>query len=310
MAECRRLRWSAWQCPPFLFIVLGTTTVISMTAVYILASRYIEEPEMAAIVVILVTALFLIIGNFIINGFNRIAEANRMKTEFVSIASHQLRSPLSIFKWTLEVMEREMKNANTERALTFVHTFRDTTESMIRLVNSLLEVSRIEGGNLILKKEEVALTEITQGVLEDLKLYAHASNINLEFEATPALPNIVGDQQKIRMVVSNLTDNAIRYSRGGETVHISLQKNDGSLIFKVRDQGVGIPAAQYKNIFQKFFRATNGSRYQTEGTGLGLYIARELILAMGGKIGFESEENKGSIFWFTLPIINPIKNNN
>lgn len=302
LTECRKLNWPFWQCPPFLFILLGIITITSMVITYVFASNLVEEPEVAAIMVILVTVFFLVVGNFIINGFNRIAEASRMKSEFISIVSHQLRSPLSIFKWTLEAAERGVKNGSQQNLNNFLMTFRGATESMIRLVNSLLEVSRIEAQSLVLKKERGSLAELTRRVLKDVQTYAEASNLKIEFEPQPNLPEILADRDRLLMVIHNLVDNAIRYSKGGGAIAISIKKESSLLEWQVRDRGIGIPTSQQKYIFQKFFRAVNGSRYQTEGNGIGLYIAKELIEALGGKIGFKSEEGKGSTFWFTIPL--------
>jgi len=262
----------------------------------------VEEPEVAAIIVILVAVFFLIVGNFIVNGFNRIAEANRMKSEFISIVSHQLRSPLSIFKWTLDIMERDTKSGSRQDLTGFLKTFQGATERMIRLVNSLLEVSRIEARTLILKKEKTSLVELTRRALEDIKTYVEASNLKIEFEPQSDLPEILADRDRLLMAIQNLIDNAVRYSKGGGIITIAVKKRGPSLLWQIQDQGIGIPASQQKYIFQKFFRAVNGSRYQTEGTGIGLYITKELIEALGGEIGFKSEESRGSIFWFILPI--------
>ncbi len=291
-----------WQCPPTLVLVMGIFTVIAMISAYTFSYRFTDEPQLAALFVILITALFLVVGNLIIVGFNKVAEANRMKSEFVSIVSHQLRSPLSIFKWTVDVVEREMQRGrNGENVDNFIKTIRDTTENMIRMVNSLLEVSRIEARTFMLAKESLSLVDLARGVVRFFESYAKAANIALEFSASENLPAITGDRDRIIMVIQNLVDNAIRYSKGG-AVYVSINKEGNFLRFAVKDSGVGIPESQRKNIFKKFFRAPQGLRFQTEGTGIGLYIAKSIVEASGGKIGFISEEGKGSTFWFILPI--------
>lgn len=302
LTECRKLNWPFWQCPPFLFIMLGVLTIISMAATYIFASRMVEEPEMAAMVVIAVAVFFLIVGNFIIDGFNRMAEASRMKSEFISIFSHQLRSPLSISKWTLDIVDREMKAGNLEKVINSLRTFRDSTENMIRLVNALLEVSRIEAGTLVLNKAQLSLVDLTKNVLVEIQSYAETSHIKIEFTPALNLPEVSADRDRLRMVIYNLLDNAIRYSRGEGIVAVSIKKQDSSLVWQVQDQGIGIPAFQQKYIFQNFFRAANSSRFQTEGSGIGLFIVKRLVKALGGKVGFKSEEGKGSTFWFSLPL--------
>ncbi len=302
LAECKKLNWPFWQCPPFLFIILGIFTVISMAATYVFASRIVEEPQMAAMIVIVVAAFFLIVGNFIIDGFNRMAEASRMKSEFISIFSHQLRSPLSISKWTLDIMDRETKAGNLQNITNSLRTLHDSTENMVRLVNGLLEVSRVEAGTFILNKIKLSLANLTKSILKEAQLYAEASNIKIEFETQSNLPEIWADRDRLLMVIHSLVNNAIRYSKGGGVVVISIKKQDSWLFWQVRDQGIGIPALQQKYIFQKFFRAANSSRFQTEGSGTGLYLVKRLIEALGGKVGFNSEEGRGSTFWFILPV--------
>lgn len=305
LAECRELHWKTWQCPPFLFLVMGLVTIISMIATYALASRYIDEPEIAALLVIFITVLFLIVGNIIITGFNRIAETNRMKSEFISLVSHQLRSPLSIFKWTLEAIERGINHsARSSQDENFFQTLRNTTNNMVALVNSLLEVSRIEAQTFVLREEVFSLGEVTRNIVENYRKYAEASNIGLILENDPGLPSIRGDRERIAIVVQNLMDNAIRYTARMGTIKIRIAKKDNFLMTTVEDQGIGIPQNLQKRIFEKFFQVENANKSdkQAHGSGIGLYIAKEIVEASGGKMGFRSEEGKGSTFWFALPI--------
>lgn len=303
LGECRALDWSLWQCPPFLFMVLGFVTITSMVAASVLSYRFFEDPEIPTIVVTsLLAVIFLIIGNFIINGFNRIAEANRMKTQFISIISHQLRSPLSIFKWTLEAFDRTAEKSADADTQNLTKSLHDATEQMIRLVNTLLDISRIETRSLILKTEPVSLEDVTRSSLKNFNRYAVAAQKNFVFNPPKDLPDVVVDRARVTLVIDSLIDNAIRYTTGGSTISIQIERVGAKIRWTIEDKGIGIPNIQQKYIFQKFFRANNSLQSQTEGTGIGLYIARSVIIASGGSMGFTSEENKGSLFWFMLPI--------
>ena len=302
VAQCRKYGLSVWQCPQFLFLIMGLVITISALTAYAIGTRYVEDPRMVALMVLLTTAILFIIAIIITNSFERLAEANRMKSEFVGIVSHQLRSPLSNLKWATELLMSGKLGKTEEKQTEYFKILKENSDRMGELIKDLLIVSRIETAKLPIKKVEFSLEDLVKELIKEFRPFARASNVEIEFQAKGNLPKIFADPSQIRLVIENLSDNAIRYINGKGVVEIKVERKEKNLYLEIRDTGVGIPEEEQKYIFQKFFRSENVLKYQTQGSGLGLYISRAIIEKSGGKIGFKSEENKGSTFWFTLPL--------
>ena len=301
VARCRQYSLPLWQCPSFLIILTGLITILAMLATYIIAIKY-AEPEIVALIVIGTTSILMIISYLIIRGFERLAEANRLKSEFVSIASHQLRTPLTGIKWAINLLMSEEIGRLTKEQIEGLDNIKESNQRMINLVNDLLNVSRVEQGKITLKPEKTSLEKIIQELIEEYAFLAKASNIRLSSELEKNIPSILIDTQGIKLVLHNLIDNAMRYSQKEGRVRIKLFKKRALVRCEIEDNGVGIPSEDQKKIFQKFFRSENALKYQTEGTGLGLFIAKAIVEASKGKIGFQSQKDKGSTFWIELPI--------
>ncbi|OGD29786.1 hypothetical protein A3J02_03010 [Candidatus Azambacteria bacterium RIFCSPLOWO2_02_FULL_46_11] len=301
-AECRKYRIGPWSCPPFLFMMMGSVIIFAMLGTFVLAKRYIEEPEVVALFVIIITIILLVIDYAILSGVRQISEANILKSEFVNLVSHQLRAPLSSLRWSLSLLLKERIGKFEPKQIEFLQIIQDSSTRMIKLVNDLLDVSRIEAGALQVRKVPFSLTEISQKIINDLSGLARAYNIEVVFENQIEHPSVIGDPDRVAMVIQNLLDNAIKYTRSAGQVAIAINQDDSYLKWQIKDQGVGIPEAQQRYVFQKFFRSENIMRYQTVGSGLGLYLAKSIIEHLNGEIGFSSKESEGSTFWFTLPI--------
>lgn len=300
--QCRRYGLPLWQCPQFLFLVMGLIIIGANIFTYIIGTRFVDDPAIVALIVIILTVVLFIIAFVITQGFERLAEANRMKTEFISIVSHQLRSPLSNLKWATELLMSGRLGKVEEKQTEYYRILKENSARMQELISDLLAVSRIETATLSLKKQEMSLTELTEEVIKSFEIFVRFSNVKLSFDFQENLPRIFADPSQIRLVIENLLDNAARYIRKDGEVSIKIGKRSRGIFFEIKDTGVGIPKKDQKHIFQKFFRAENATRYQTQGSGLGLYIAKAVIEKSGGKIGFKSQEGVGSTFWFTLPI--------
>jgi signal transduction histidine kinase len=301
-SQCRKYGLSLWQCPQFLFLVMGIIIVGSTLITYAAGTHYIEEPELVALIALLVTLILFIISVIITRSFENLAEANRMKSEFINIVSHQLRSPLSNLRWTIELLMSGRLGKIEKDQIEYFRILKENSGRMGELVSDLLTVSRIETATLLLKKEEIYLEDLINKLISEFQPFAKASNVKIEFRSQKDLPKILTDPSQVSLVIENFLDNATRYIREEGGVKILLEKRGQNLCFEIEDDGVGIPRGDQKYIFQKFFRSENIMRYQTQGSGLGLYISKAIIGRLGGKIGFKSQEGVGSTFWFTLPL--------
>ena len=232
------------------------------------------------------------------------------KSEFVSIASHQLRTPLTIIKGYISMMldgsfGRMSKILKESLIKVYI-----SNERLIQLVENLLNISRIESGRLTFRYEVMQLEKIINSVVEELSSTAKQKGLKLKYNASKKLlPQIKIDSEKIRQVVLNLVDNAIKYTKSGY-IDICLRQIDDDLFFCASDSGMGIANKDLLGLFDKFTRGADTSLVHTEGTGLGLYVAKQMIVAHKGKIWAESDgPGRGSKFCFTLPI-NLVKTKN
>lgn len=241
----------------------------------------------------------------VLHDVTREREIDRMKTEFVSIAAHQLRTPLSAIKWTLRILLDGDVGKLSEEQIKFLEKGYQSNERMITLINDLLNVARIEEGRFLYNLTFQSLEKVIEKIIDDRGRSIKKKKLKLIFQKPKKpLPKIKIDKEKIELVIQNLLDNAIRFSReGGEvTISINYDKIKKNIKMMIKDTGIGVPRLQQKRIFTKFFRADNAIKLATVGTGLGLFMCKNIIESHGGKIWFESKEGQGSTFWFTLPI--------
>jgi signal transduction histidine kinase len=226
----------------------------------------------------------------------RLRESERLKAELISIVSHELRTPLaSVLGFTSLLLQRDFEDAERRRYLGIIDA---QSRRLAELLNDFLDAQRVEEGRLEMSFEPLDLASLLR---EQAQLFAGQSDaheIRLDLDNEPFL--IVGDRDRLGQVLANLLSNAIKYSPDGGIVELSGERENGLVRVQVRDEGRGIPRAEQPRIFTKFFRGDAGAS-GIGGTGLGLALAREIVEAHGGHIGFKSELGTGSTFWFEVP---------
>lgn len=305
-AQCKKYNLSLWQCPQFFFVIMGIVMAGVISAVYGIGLRWLNDPQVIALVVLFLTAALFIITFVITQSFEKTAEANRLKSEFVSIVTHQLRSPLTSLSWAIEALISGEFGKVEEKQLEYLGILKENNSRMAELIRDLITVTKVEDGSQFLKKESVSLEAITKDMIFKFQPFFQASGLELKLTAETNLPQVTTVVNQIKVVIENLIDNAIRYAKPkGDTkglIEISITKKEKNIYFEIKDNGIGIPEEDQRFIFQKFFRSGNVKKIQPYGSGLGLFITKSIIAKLGGKVGLKSDEGKGTTFWFTLPI--------
>lgn len=229
-------------------------------------------------------------------------QIDRAKTEFVSLASHQLRTPLSAINWYAEMLlAGDAGKINKEQKQYLEEIYRGN-QRMVELVNALLNVSRLELGTFMVEPESLLITDLAAEVIKELKPLLDKKNVTLKTQFGPKLPKLMLDRKLTTIILQNLLSNSVKYNKDNGLVDFTISTKDKFLEIKVKDTGLGVPKNQQEKIFEKLFRADNVRSTDTEGTGLGLYIVKSIVDNSGGKIWLESEENKGSTFYVHLPL--------
>jgi len=239
----------------------------------------------------------------ILHNVSREKLVDRMKSEFVTLAAHQLRTPTSAVKWSLQILlEGDLGELNKKQKEIIGEAY-ETNDRAIKLVGDLLDVAQIEEGKYISKTVLIDIEGLIQSIVGDYKLRLKERELKVKLKKPgEGLPKIMIDVEKMRTAIRNIFDNAIRYTLPGGKISIVLKGNKKEIEVQIQDTGLGIPRSEQGKIFTKFFRGANVMKIDTEGTGLGLYISKNIIEAHGGMIWFDSEEGKGTTFYFTIPI--------
>jgi signal transduction histidine kinase len=229
-------------------------------------------------------------------------QLDKAKDEFVSMASHQLRTPLTSVKGYISMVLEGDAGKISESQRQLLNEAFNSSERMVRLIGDFLNVSRLQTGKFIIDKRPIDLSKLVEQEIDSLQSYALARQMELIYHRPKDFPMINIDEGKIRQVVMNFADNALYYSKSYSSATINLSVEGDHAVFTVKDYGIGVPHDEQAKLFTKFYRASNAKKARPDGTGVGLYLAKKIIIAHGGRMIFESTQGKGSTFGFSIPI--------
>lgn len=232
----------------------------------------------------------------------KLMSLDEAKDDFISMASHQLRTPLTSIKGYISmILEGDTGDIN-EQQRNFLNQAFISSQRMVFLISDLLNVSRLKTGKFVIEKTEVYLPDIVETEIDQLNSTAEARGLKLVYNKPSDYPKLMLDETKTHQVIMNFIDNAIFYSPKGGDINIELKSTDKMASLTVTDHGIGVPKKAQHELFTKFYRADNAKKARPDGTGLGLYMAKKVIIAQGGHLIFKSEEGKGSTFGFSFPV--------
>jgi len=225
------------------------------------------------------------------------------KSEFVALATHQLRTPIAAIRWNVELLMRTMRESKTEKQDKYLTKINRNVMRMLNLINDFLSVSQLEMGTYTAERETVNFAEYLDGILDEFEEKVLTKQLTIQKVMQPDTFTAAIDNRLFHIISSNLISNAVKYTPAGGTVTVTARAGGGTLFYSVADTGIGIPEDEQQEMFTKFFRASNAKANVTEGTGLGLYVVKQSVEILGGTLTMESVENEGTTFHVELPNI-------
>lgn len=227
---------------------------------------------------------------------------DKMKSEFISLASHQLKTPLTSMRWYSELLMHDYGGSLNKEQTEYLATIYRSVLNMNDLVNTLLNISRIESGRIMIRPKLTDISELIDGVIHELLPKATEKKQKLIVNIDRDVPKCMVDEGLLRQIYLNLLSNAVKYSPEARDITVSVKRSGNSLLTSVADKGYGIPRKDRDRVFQKFYRGENIQKIGEDGTGLGLYLIKTIIDTFGGTIWFDTTEGAGTTFYFTVPL--------
>jgi signal transduction histidine kinase len=300
----RKYNVPLWQCPQFMFVMMGIVIMASSLFFYALGQRYLIQPEVLALIVMLIATVLLVIAFVVTRSFEGLAETNKVKDEFINIVSHQLRSPLTSLRWASQFLSKHKENnLDPNTCIEYFDLIKENSIRMEKLIDDLLIITRLNDQKVDKRKANFSLSDLVHEVVKEYETVANRFNIKIKVDQED-IPLVYSNEYLIRIVLRNLIDNALSYSLENSEIKINFKNKGKKLGITITDHGVGIPKDVKKRIFEKFFRAKNVIHKKVHGTGLGLYICKLIMNTLKEKIWFTSKEGESTTFGFSLSINN------
>lgn len=253
--------------------------------------------------VYLINLLLALIFSLLIVLMAKNNRGEKAKKEIIALIAHQLAAPLASIKWSLEMILNNDFGPISDEQRSVISGTSKKNDKLIYLVEDLMNTSRVEDEKYLLQQGPYSIEKTVEAALELYQDEIKKKSINLQFiKPESELPKIHMDKEKIKLAIQNLLDNAAKYTPTGGNITISLTASGKNILFKIQDNGIGIKNRQKKKVFNKFFRGSNAIKKDPMGHGLGLFFVKNIVQAHNGKVWFDSKENEGTAFYFTLPI--------
>jgi signal transduction histidine kinase len=306
LGQCRELGVRWWQCPQIVFGVIGASIAGALVLTNALANQYVD-PAIAFGVVSVLSIFALIYLFIVVRAFELLLESRsrerektkeilQLKDQFVFIAAHELRAPANAIKWALEEFERHIQVHENQEMLTILSK---SSDRLLELVSDLLSVARMENKTITVNLADTNLEEVLKGSIATVTQVAHEQNISIETQGISPLMRVFVDKSRLKEVFENILTNAIKYSNQGDMVLVEVIEKETEIAIAIKDTGMGISEEDKSHLFEKFWRSKEARK--SDGTGLGLFIVRELVHLMHAEISFTSVFGEGSTFTVTLP---------
>lgn len=288
-----------WKLPDILLLAVAFLNIIIMIGTYWWISSGVDDPTLAIFPVALEAIIVLVVGNIIVETSKEIIDNQKLKKEFINIISHQMRTPLTVAKWSLELIKKETDEKKKDK---LINRTIEANERMMGIVNDFVHLARISDEIKEIKKEKFEISELIESIIRNDKFLSEIQNVEIKYENEEGKIWVDADKIKAEIIFSNLIDNALKYSPSHTKIAVILRKQKNDFVAEIKDHGIGISENDKKYIFTKFYRSDNARRSCSSGTGIGLYVCKIIAGKMGGNIWFKSKEGIGTSFFVSLPL--------